>query len=326
MACIGGCSAARSLRAALLATCGLIASLAADAADSSAAQPFLDRWDLTLSTPDRDYASWLDITMQDSRLSVRMVGRWGHARELPSAEVAQGRIRFVSPKEEEGRDRTDMVFEGQLSGDALVGTTTGPDGTPWKWRGERAPPLQRDRPPRWQQPVELFNGRDLTGWHPSEGGAAASWYVKDGALISSGRGAELITNAKYDDFKLHIEFKIGPRANSGVYLRGRYEVQIEDDAQPEGPTQQLGAVYGFLAPSPPPARGSADWQAYDITLVGRTITVVLNGRTIIERREIPGITGGALDSHEAERGPIYLQGSEPGQVAFRNIVVTSARH
>ena len=121
-------------RIALVAT-GVLVFTPTRAADGDAS-PFLGRWDLTLHAPDREYASWLDIGMRDSHLTVRMVGRWGHARVLPSAEIVNGRIRFVSPKEEEGR-QTDMTFEGALSGQSLVGTTSGPDGTPWTWRATR---------------------------------------------------------------------------------------------------------------------------------------------------------------------------------------------
>ncbi len=138
----------------------------------------------------------------------------------------------------------------------------------------------------------------------------------------SGHGPELITDAKFEDFKLHIEFNCAPKSNSGVYLRGRYEVQIEDDPEPEGPSMRTGGVYGFLAPSPEQPRKPGTWQSYDITLVGRVVTIVQNGQTIIDKQEIPGITGGALDSHEALPAPIYLQGSEAGHVAFRNITIT----
>jgi hypothetical protein len=83
-------------------------------------------------------------------------------------------------------------------------------------------------------------------------------------------------------------------------------------------------VYGFLAPTPELPRKSGEWQSFDITFLGRTITVVQNGQEVIAQQEIPGITGGALDSHEELPGPIYLQGSEQGRVAFRNIVITPA--
>ncbi len=218
-----------------------------------------------------------------------------------------------------------MVFEAKLVGNKLVGSTTGPDGTPWKWTGERAPSLTRSRPPKWGKPVTLFDGKDLSGWRPDKENPEATWKVENGTLVSPGHGPELISTSKFGDFKLHVEFNIGPGANSGVYLRGRYEVQIEDDSIQEPPTHHTGAVYGFIAPSPELPRKPGVWQTYDITLVGRTITVVQNGTTVIDKQEIPGITGGALDSHEGQPGPIYLQGSENGHVAYRNIVLTPAK-
>jgi hypothetical protein len=308
-------------------------SVAENSSDTASDQSFLGRWDLTLKAPLREYPSWLEVTQQDGQFKARMVSRWGHARPLPKIEISNDHILFVSPKEEEER-KDDMVFEGTLSGNTLAGTTlagttTGPDGTPWQWTGVRAPDLKRTNAPKWGKPISLFNGKfngkDLSGWTPSDPNATATWKVEDGTLVSPGHGPELITNAKFNDFKLHIEFNCGRGSNSGVYLRGRYELQIEDDPQPEGPTMRTGGVYGFLAPSPDPPHKPGEWQSYDITLVGRVVTVVLNGQTIIDKQEIPGITGGALDSHEGLPGPIYLQGSEAGHVVFRHIMITPAK-
>ena len=294
------------------------------AEETVSAQSFLGRWDLTLKTPLRESPSWLEITQEGGQLKARLVSRWGHARPLPKVEVSNGRITFVSPKEDEER-KDDMVFEGRLSGSTLVGTTTGPDGTPWQWTGEKAPDLKRKTEPKWGEPTPLFNGKNLSGWRPSDPNATATWKVENGTLVSPGHGSELITDAKFEDFKLHVEFNCAPKSNSGIYLRGRYEVQIEDDPMPEGPTMRTGGVYGFLAASPEQPRRPGEWQTYDITLVGRAVTVVQNGHTIIDGQEIPGITGGALDSHEGLSGPIYLQGSEDGHVAFRNITITPGR-
>ncbi|HEY6339772.1 MAG TPA: DUF1080 domain-containing protein [Candidatus Sulfotelmatobacter sp.] len=314
---------ALTLTALILIISVKIYSATANSSEATA-QSFLGRWDLTLKTPLREYPSWLEITQQDGQFKIRMVSRWGHARPLPKIEIANDRIMFVSPKEEEER-KDDMVFEGKLSGETLVGTTTGPDGAPWQWTGVRAPDLKRKNPPKWGNPMRLFNGNDLAGWTPSEANATASWKVEDGTLVSPGHGPELISNAKFDDFKLHVEFNCARGSNSGVYLRGRYELQIEDDPEPEGPTMRTGGIYGFLAPSPEQPGRPGEWQSYDITLVGRVVTVVQNGKTIIDKQEIPGITGGALDSHEGSSGPIYLQGSEAGHVAFRNITITPAK-
>jgi hypothetical protein len=148
--------------------------------------------------------------------------------------------------------------------------------------------------------------------------------VRDGDLVSPGYGPELISERPFGDFKLHVEFKCDKDSNSGVYLRGRYEVQVETDSQAEPPSHHTGGVYGFLAPSPELPRTPDHWQTFDITLVGRRLTVVQNGTTVINNQEIPGITGGALNSDEGAAGPIYLQGSEKGHVSYRKIVLTPA--
>jgi hypothetical protein len=287
------------------------------------AEAFLGRWDLTLKAPDREYPSWLELREDNGQLKAEMVGRWGNARPLPSVELSNGHLKFVSPKEEED-SKADLVFEGTLSGKTLSGTLTGPDGKTWQWIGRRAPSLKRTSPPNWGSPIPLFNGKDLTGWHEDKPGASPVWKVENGVLVRPDRGPELINSSKFEDFKLHVEFNCGPTSNSGVYLRGRYEVQIETDSATDPPSQRMGGVYGFLSPSPEPPRKPGEWQTYDITLIGRMVTVVLNGQTIIDNMEIPGITGGALDSHEELPGPIYLQGSEKGRVMFRNILITPA--
>ncbi len=276
-------------------------------------ESFLGRWDLTLKAPDREYPSWLELRQEGGQLKAEMVGRWGNARQLPKVEILNGRLTFVSPKEEEERS------EGKI----LSGTVNGPNGTTWKWTGQKAPSLKRSSAPKWGKPIPLFNGKDLTGWKMAGPGTTV-WKVENGNLVSPGNGPELINDSKFEDFQLHVEFNCGPTSNSGVYLRGRYEVQVETDSIEEPPSHHMGGVYGFLAPSPEQPRIPGEWQSFDITLVGRWITVVQRGHTIIDNKEIPGITGGALDSHEELPGPIYLQGSEKGRVAYRSIVITPA--
>jgi len=285
-------------------------------------EAFLGRWDLTLKAPDREYPSWLELRQDGAQLKAEMVGRWGNARPLPKVALSNGRLTFVSPKDEEGRP-DDMVFEGTLAGQTLSGTTTGPNGTTWQWTGQRAPTLKGKSVAKWGKPTQLFNGKDLTGWR-MEGPGTAVWRVENGNLVSPGNGPELINDSKFEDFKLHVEFNCAANSNSGVYLRGRYEVQIETDSIEEPPSHHIGGVYGFLAASPELPRKPGEWQSFDITLIGRWITVVQNGQNIIDNKEIPGITGGALDSHEELPGPIYLQGSEKGRVTYRSIVITPA--
>lgn len=292
--------------------------------NAASATPLLGRWDLTLKSPDHEYPSWIEITNKSGQLKAQMVGRWGNARPLPKVEVTgDGKLTFVSPKEEEGAS-TDLVFEGHLSGKTLSGTVNGPDGKTWQWAGVRAPALKGTSTPKWGESIQLFNGRDLTGWKTSQAGPP-DWTVQNGAIVTPGHGPELVSDRKFQDFKLHVEFNCDKDSNSGVYVRGRYEVQVETDSVEEPPSHHTGGVYGFLAPSPEQPRSPDTWQTFDITLIGRYVTVVLNGKTVIDNKEIPGITGGAVDSQEAMPGPIYLQGSEKGHVKYRSIVITPAK-
>jgi hypothetical protein len=287
-------------------------------------QPFVGRWDLTLKTSTGESPSWIQVMEDQGQPKVEMVGRWGSARPLPTAEVKGKTLEFISPKSEEST-KSDLVFKAKLVGDKLVGTVTGTDGAPWHWTGQRAPSLERATTTQWGNPIHLFNGKNFNGWKFSDPNHASNWKVVDGTMVNTGHGSEIMTTRKFQDFKLHIEFKSDPQSNSGVYLRGRYEVQVETDSIAEPPSHHTGGVYGFLNPTPELPRKAGVWQTFDITLIGRKVTIVQNGQTIIDQKEIPGITGGAVNSHEALPGPIYLQGSEEGTTAFRNIVITPAK-
>ncbi|MGO8720606.1 MAG: DUF1080 domain-containing protein [Acidobacteriaceae bacterium] len=295
-------------------------------ATQSSVKPFLGRWDLTLKTPKGDAPSWLQLSQVDRVLKATMVGRWGGARPLPKVAINDGTLTFTSPKEEEA-SKTDLEFTAKLVHGRLVGSVNGPDGAAWTWTGQRAPAMVRTAPPQWGFPVNLFNGKNVDGWHEFSAGyfpVTGHWTVVNGTLVSPGNGPELVSDRKFGDFKLHLEFSCGAVSNSGVYLRGRYELQIENESADEPPSHHTGGIYGFLAPHPELPRTTGKWQTYDITLIGRRVTVVQDGKTIIHNKVIPGITGGALNSDEAAPGQIYLQGSEKGHVSFRDIVITPA--
>jgi hypothetical protein len=167
----------------------------------------------------------------------------------------------------------------------------------------------------------LFNGTDLKGWHTA---GPNQWKVVNGIMSSPASGSNIMTDRKFTDFKLHIEFRLPKGSNSGVYLRGRYEVQIIDSKGMEPSSVLFGGIYGFLPPTEMMAKSAGEWQSYDITLIGRLVTLVANGKTVICRQEIPGITGGAIDSMEGEPGPIMIQGDH-GPIDFRNILITPAK-
>lgn len=289
---------------------------------SRSARAYLGRWDLTVRTPTRERPSWIQISDVHGRIEGLMVGLWGHATPPGEIQIKGGEIELAVPKDEGFPDGTQL--RGRLAGGRLVGTATAPDGASWPWSGQPAPTLERKGTPKWGKPIRLFDGKDLAGWTLADPTQASIWRVEGGTLVKLGRGSEIVTTSKFRDFKLHVEFNCGPMANSGVYLRGRYEVQIETNAAQEPPNRRMGSVYGYIAPEPSLPSTPNVWQSYDITLVGRTVTVIAGGRMVIDHREIPGVTGGALNTDEGSPGPIYLQGTEDGRVAFRNIVITPA--
>jgi hypothetical protein len=299
-----------------------ISTCVSDLSAQDLSGPFTGRWDLTLKGTAKDLPSWIDVSEDHGQLKVVLVGPTDHATPLKQAEIKNGELAFVSPNGEEGFD-ADTTYRAKLAGGRLVGTVTNSHHT-WQLLGARAPALRETKDPKWGTPVHLFDGKSLAGWRLSDS-SKKSWEVVDGTLVSNGHGSEIISIPKFFDFKLHVDFNAGTKANSGIFLRGRYEVQIETDSASEPPSHHTGGVYGFLDPIPEQPRKADQWQSFDITLLGRTVTVVQNGVTVIDHKEIPGITGGALDSNEALPGPIYLQGTEAGRVAFRNIVITPAQ-
>lgn len=292
---------------------------------ASPAAPFLGRWDVTIHTPGHDFGSWLEITSEAGQLKGRIVSRWGHAHPVLSLRVEDRVLSFSSPKSEEAMPE-DMEFRGTLVNGDLSGETTGPNKAPWSWTGKRAPSLKRASAPHWGKSVPLFNGADLQGWTFLQPNEAGNWGVKDHMLTTARRGSDIATTGMFRDFKLHVEFNCAVKCNSGIYLRGRYEVQVADaNASSAPPDRRAGAIYGYLSPSPEVVITPGVWHSYDITLIGRTVTVVSNGQTVIDQQEIPGVTGGALDSDEGAPGPIYLQGSEEaGATSYRNIVIIPA--
>jgi len=282
----------------------------------------IGRWDMTLYMDGNEYPSWLEVQLSGTRTLVgQYVGTGGSARPISKINFADGKMSFSIPPQWEKEDNN-ISFEGTFDGDSLKGTMVSAAGKNYTWSAVRAPSLKRNSEPIWQKPITIFNGKDLSGWHAS--GKTNQWIVKDRILTSPHSGSNLLTDKAFNDFKLHIEFRYPQGSNSGVYLRGRYEVQIEDMQGDEPYKDVFSAVYGFLPPSEITAKPAGEWQSYDITLVGRMVTIVSNGKTVICNREIPGITGGAINSHEGEPGPLLIQGDH-GPIEYRNIIITPAK-
>jgi len=272
---------------------------------ANALSPFTGRWDLTITTPSGSYPSWIEYADEGATPVVRMVGRTGSVHSVRGVKVHGSHLTFTDPAWD--LTVTDRKLAGRTPGGTLAGVP--------------APALNRKPPAAWTAPESLFDGHDLSGWVPSDG-SNNHWIALNGELQNQSAGANLRTSRTFGDFKLHIEYNCPPGGNSGVYLRGRYEVQVEYEPPAKNDSfHAMGSIYGFIAPSADVSPRPGEWEGYDITLIGRTVTVVRDGVLIIDSSEIPGITGGALDSNEASPGPIYLQGDHTGGLRYRNITI-----
>jgi hypothetical protein len=319
----------------LLFALGLIFHSATYAQAPADGSQVIGRWNLTImleqkGTDDqgifrhglmdtKGFPGWLEVRKSGfSTLIGYYVGYEGSARPISEViyDAKEQKYHFTIPPQ--WMDIDDIYFEFRLENNKLTGFKV-LDGNPLPWTGVRAPSLLRERPPVWGTPKNLLDD-NMSRWIIPDNN---KFRMIDGILTNQEVGGNLVTNERFDDFKLSVEFRYPSGSNSGIYLRGRYEVQIEDNHGRETNDLMIGGIYGFIEPSVIAAKPAGEWQTYEITLVGRHVTVVHNGIEVISNRPIPGITGGSLDSNEGEPGPIMLQGDH-GPIEFRKIVITPA--
>ena len=241
----------------LTATVVLMSSLSAQ---EPAPPPVVGTWDLTLTARDgRPLPSWLEVHVSGNGVLVgRFQGVVGSVRPISRLTYTNDTLRFAIPPQWEAGS-ADLQFAGVVTGEGLAGTITDPNGTPFPFTAVRAPALRRPTP-LWAPAMQLFNGKDLTGWHTV--GGTNQWSAVSGVLTNAKGGANLVTDAVFTDFKLHVEVRYPPRGNSGVYLRGRHEVQVEDSVVTKADAEAtggLGAIYGFLIPNQNAAKGAGQW-------------------------------------------------------------------
>lgn len=297
----------------------LLTSLLVPAFGQKGKSPLVGRWDFNITTPGGPRAAWLGVTEKDGKLDVWYQPTGGNVYQLK--EFKANGAHLSATISAAAANRPAVLWELDAAGDKLTGVQKrGDASTPLA--GVRAPELKRAEPKKWTKPEPLFNGRNLEGWEPMGDAASSHWTVKDGLLVNEAHGANLKSVRKFDDLKLHFEVNCPDHANSGFYLRGRYEVQIESEPLSANPVERrIGSIYGRIAPKTELPRKPGEWDTFDVTLVGRTVTIVRNGVTTIDHQEIEGITGGALDANEGEPGPFYIQGDHTGGLKFRNITV-----
>ena len=280
--------------------------------------PFLGAWDFNIPTANGgNSASWLGLYDDHGPTEVWYQPTGGNHYQISEFKINGSHISItISPA---SATRPATTWELDAAGGKLTGFQVRGD-QKMPLTGEASPALDRPAPKAWGKPVPLFNGKDLTGWEPIGDVAHNNWSVKDGILVNAAHGANLKSTQKFDDFKVHWEVNCPDGGNSGFYLRGRYEVQIDYESDP--PERSIGSIYGRIMPLPTPPKTPGQWESFDVTLVGRTVSEVHNGVTVISNRVIEGITGGALDANEGEPGSFYIQGDHTGGLQFRNITVS----
>jgi hypothetical protein len=215
------------------------------AAALNAAQPFAGRWDLTVTTPKDTYPSWMEFTQSGGQPQARIVGRVASVHSATDVKLEGSRLSFTTSEWFDGEIK--VTWEFQAAGGKLTGTQKRAEGVEGKISGVPAPALQRKAPTAWTRPEPLFDGKDLNGWEPDDP-SNNHWVAQDGELVNQAAGANIRTTRKFGDFKLHIEYNCPGDGNSGVYLRGRYEVQVEYEKAGENDKfHGMGSIYGFDA-------------------------------------------------------------------------------
>jgi hypothetical protein len=282
----------------------------------AAESDFIGRWNLTLLEVDGYASAWLEVKPNVSmNKSGQLVWIFGGAEPLEDISIAEDVLTFSHLFM--GKR---LHFTARYAKDTLSGTATDHSST-IRWIGVRAPDLRTPTALQQGAPLVIFTGHTLSGWTLRNGSLPYCWHTEEGILFNDQSCADLKSNVDFMNFHLHLEFRLDDEGGSGVYLRGRYEVQIANDGNGQPSTRSTGAIFGHIAPILSAGKKPGEWQTLEVTLIGREVTVRLNNHAVIANEQIPGPTGAALDSNEDRPGPIMLQGDH-GRVSFRNIVIT----
>lgn len=312
------------MRAFVTTFCFSLVMFAVGAADAAAQgeKPFLGKWDITATGGPRGvFPLWLEVRSENGALTGSFLNYSGSVLKL--AEIALEGDELVFSPARPNPNAPKVVHRAKVSGGKLTGAATGGPATV-TWVGVR--------PPRWGtydanakhkfgQPVELFDGKSTGNWAVQNKSKPMGWGVEDGAMTNSAGANNIISPQEFKDFKIQAEYKVEAKSNSGIYLRGRYELQVLDDHGKEPESHGHMAIYSRTQPALNASLPPGEWQTMEATIVGNRVTVVLNGKKLHDNAVIEGITGGALNSDEGTPGPIMLQGDH-GKVWFRRVTVT----
>jgi hypothetical protein len=282
---------------------------------------FNGRWDITVHNSPRRRAWWLEVQGAGTPvIQGKFVGfPGGDLNVIQHIWIENGQLAFTFDPPTGARQHQE--YRAHLAAGKLEGTFQSGD-TNLTWTAARAPEITDVDDNSWHKgaPVDLLNHRDLSNWHGMTADASAGWSIENGVLKGNGAAPDLISNDKFWNFQLHAEYRTPPKSNSGIGLRGRYEVQILEDYGRPLDRHSNAALYSRIIPTENVTKPAGEWQTYDIRLVGRHVTIALNGKTVTQG-VIDGLTAIACDPDEGIPGPIMLQGDH-GPVEFRSLVLT----
>lgn len=236
--------------------------------------------------------------------------------KIPVIQVDGKQLKWSFERGGKKLDYVASLEKGALTGRQIV------DGSPaLTFRGVRSPVIRDREGEQWKPGAPINLMESLSGWETTFPGRQLEWSVSGGILKNASKASDIRTKEKFWNFELVAEFRYEKGSNSGIGLRGRYEVQIQDTHGQPLSGHSLGAIYSRIVPNEDAANPPGEWQRIEVRLVGRTVTVRLNGKTIIDKQEIEGATAMAFDADEAMPGPIALQGDH-GIVEFRKLELT----
>ena len=299
---------------------------------SAQPNPFLGSWNMTGTGEDTSFVYWLKVEQGPDGLTGRFLNRTGSPLNLGIVKVEAGELVFQTGRADAP---TGPEYRARIEGDRLVGRhilrTGGRGGAPAtertvNWVGVRTPTwpaANANAAHKYGTPVMLFDAAkpSMDAWGVQHAGRPMNWSIVDGFMVNEPPANNLVSKEKFSDFKLEAEYRLLATSNSGIYLRGRYEMQVFDDAgQPPAITGHM-SIYGRKAADTNASLPPGEWQKVEIILVGNRVTITLNGTRVQDNAAIEGITGGALDTNELTPGPIMIQGDHK-LVAFRKLTVT----
>ncbi|NQU53725.1 MAG: DUF1080 domain-containing protein [Bacteroidetes bacterium] len=300
---------------------------------------FFGMWTIDI---DGGSVGWLEVQEKDGFLDADLLWQGGSVTPVSHVYFVDDNNLVVTRTRDlkKGEERTHVItqtYTFKRKGDKLTGVCIEPsrDGmsvNESKFKGWKLPSVW-DAPDlskvKYGAAIELFNGKDLSGWKLLNPKQTNGFTVANGELVNDPTQVDgkrvsygnIRTEAEFEDFNLKLEVNVPVHSNSGVYLRGMYEIQVFDSYGKELDSHNMGGLYSRVTPSQSAEKPAGEWQTMDITLCDRHVTVILNGKTIIDNQPAYGPTGGAMSADVFKAGPIYLQGDH-GKVSYRNMVLT----